>query len=94
MEKGDTVTISCGVKAYPEKVLFGTDAASFGPGLGWELGAWIATRTAREALVIALTDMVESNDISMDRAKEIATMVMRSNAANLYHLRLSSENSE
>ena len=45
-------------------------------------------------LDIALTDMVESNDISMDRAKEIATMVMRSNAANLYHLRLSSENSE
>ncbi len=79
---------------YPEKILYGTDAASFGPGLGWELGAWIAAGTARQALAIALSDMIASHEISEGRAKEIATMVMRSNAINLYDLHLDSNNSE
>ncbi len=73
---------------FPGKVLFGTDAASFGPGLGWELGAWIATATGRQALTIALSGMIRSNEVSRSRAKEIATMVMRTNAGKLYNLRL------
>lgn len=73
---------------YPGKVLFGTDAFGAGPGLGWEVNAWIASRTAREALTIALSGMVQDKEISMDRAKEIATMVMRTNASNLYNLGL------
>ena len=28
---------------FPEKILFGTDAVAFGPGLGWEMSAWIAS---------------------------------------------------
>lgn len=74
------------LRTYPEKVLFGTDASSFGPGLGWELGAWIATTTGRQALTMALTDMLRNEEVSRARAKEIATMVMRANAANLYNL--------
>jgi predicted TIM-barrel fold metal-dependent hydrolase len=73
---------------FPEKILFGTDAVSFGPGLGWEMSAWIASTTARQALSIALSGMIQSNEISRSRAKEIATMVMRTNAGNLYHLGL------
>ncbi len=73
---------------YPEKVLFGTDAFGAGPGLGWEINAWIASHTARQALTIALSGMVKDNEISLKRAKEIATMVMRSNASNLYNLGL------
>lgn len=73
---------------FPEKILFGTDAASFGPGLGWELNAWIATATGRQSLAIALSEMVRNNEISHKRAKEIATMVMRTNANNLYKLGL------
>ena len=73
---------------YPGKVLFGTDAFAAGPGLGWEVNAWIASKTAREALTIALSGMVNDNEISLDRAKEIATMVMRTNASNLYKLGL------
>jgi uncharacterized protein len=73
---------------FPEKILFGTDAVSFGPGYGWELGAWIASTTARKALTIALSEMVKSNEVSLNRAKEIANMVMRTNAGNLYHLGL------
>jgi predicted TIM-barrel fold metal-dependent hydrolase len=73
---------------FPEKVLFGTDACSFGPGLGWELNAWIASQTARQALAIALSGMMRANEISRSRAEEIATMVMRTNAGKLYNLGL------
>ena len=73
---------------FPEKILFGTDAVSFGPGLGWEMSAWIASTTGRQALAIALSGMIRDNEISRSRAKEIATMVMRTNAGNLYKLGL------
>lgn len=78
---------------FPEKILFGTDAFSSGPGLGWEMGAWIASDTGRKALTIALSEMINSNEISLTRAKEIATMVLRTNAGNLYQLGLSVSNS-
>jgi uncharacterized protein len=71
---------------FPEKVLFGTDAVSFGPGLGWEMSAWVAASSGRQALKIALSGMVKSNEISLIRAKEIAKMVLRTNAVNLYNL--------
>jgi hypothetical protein len=73
---------------FPGKVLFGTDAFNNGPGLGWELNAWIASNTAREALAIALSGMIKDHEISLDRAKEIAMMVMRTNANKLYNLGL------
>lgn len=73
---------------YPEKVLFGSDAAALGPDMGWELGAWVATRNGRAALALALSDMIRNGEVSRARAKEIATMVMRTNAATLYKLGL------
>ena len=73
---------------FPEKILFGTDAVSFGPGLGWEMGAWVASTTGRQALTIALSGMIKDHEISSSRAKEIAMMVLRNNANNLYHLGL------
>jgi uncharacterized protein len=73
---------------YPEKVLFGTDAAAFGPDLGWELSAWIGTTTARQALAVALTEMLRNGEASRARVEEIATMVLRTNAGKLYGLKL------
>ncbi len=73
---------------YPEKVLFGSDAAAFAPDAGWELAAWIATTTGRQALAIALTDMMRNGEVTRARAEEIATMVMRTNAGTLYKLPL------
>ena len=73
---------------YPEKVLFGSDAFANGPNAGWELSAWLASTTARRALAIALTAMLDDGEITRPRAQEIATMVLRTNAANLYKLPL------
>jgi len=73
---------------FPEKVIYGSDATAFGAGLGWEMSASIASHTARQALSIALSEMINSNEINLDRAKEIATMVLRTNADKLYNLGL------
>jgi hypothetical protein len=71
---------------YPEKVLFGSDAASLGPDMGWEVAAWIATKNGRAALSLALSEMVRNGEVGRGRAEEIATMVMRTNALKLYNL--------
>ena len=73
---------------YPEKVLFGSDAAVFGPDVGWEVAAWIATKNGRAALALALSAMIRNGEVSRARAEEIATMVMRTNAGTLYNLGL------
>lgn len=73
---------------FPEKVLFGSDAAAFGPDLGWEVVAWLGTRNGRSAVATALSDMLRHGEVTRERAQEIATMVMRTNAARLYQLNL------
>ncbi len=70
----------------PEHVLFGTDAGPFGPGLGWEETTWLGSRNTRRAITLALTQMVDDRAITADRAREIATRVLRTNAAELYRL--------
>jgi predicted TIM-barrel fold metal-dependent hydrolase len=72
--------------AYPEKVLFGTDAFDGGAEQGWEQVAWVASRSARRALVSALGGMVRDGDITTDRAKHLARMVLRENAMTAYHM--------
>lgn len=71
---------------WPDKVLFGTDAFEGGPNQGWEMGAWVASTTARKALAIALTSMVRDGDITLAQARALATKVLRDNAIALYHL--------
>jgi predicted TIM-barrel fold metal-dependent hydrolase len=73
---------------YPEKVLFGSDAFAAGPDAGWELAAWVGTDSARRALAIALTRLMQDGEVTRARAEEIATMVLRTNAAKLYDLGL------
>ena len=69
---------------YPEKILFGTDASpSFGE-IGWEETGWLAAQTARQALALALTEMIKDGEITRERALELARMVLRENAAKLY----------
>lgn len=72
----------------PEKVLFGSDAYSDEntPLADWEEKEWLMTRTAREALGLALTGMMRGGQITRARAAEIARMVLRENAVKLYGL--------
>jgi uncharacterized protein len=70
----------------PEKILFGTDASPATPEVGWEESAWLTSNTAREALALALTEMITDGEITRARASELARMVLRENAAALYKI--------
>jgi predicted TIM-barrel fold metal-dependent hydrolase len=72
---------------WPEKVLFGSDAFDGGAEQGWEQVAWVGTTTARRALAIALTGMMNDGEISRARAEQLARMVLRENAMAVYGLR-------
>jgi len=75
---------------YPEKILFGTDALPLTVTVGWEEIGWLTTKSARQALAIALTEMMNDGEITRKRASELARMVMRDNAVNLYGLKSNS----
>lgn len=76
---------------YPEKVLFGTDLYPGSGAYDWEEIGWQTSETARQALGIALTGMLLDGEITVRRANEIARMVLRENAINLYHLQVEQE---
>ncbi|MHC4510458.1 MAG: ankyrin repeat domain-containing protein [Planctomycetota bacterium] len=79
-----TKTIRAWLEWYPEKVLFGTDAYPESPLIDWEERACLSTKTARNALAVALTEMMNDEQISRNRALELAEMVLRTNAIRLY----------
>src|SRR5215831_1322979 len=72
---------------YPDKVLFGTDAFSFGPEVDWGEVAWLSNTTARQALTLALTGMMNDGEVDRARALELAHLVLHDNAAKLYGLK-------
>jgi predicted TIM-barrel fold metal-dependent hydrolase len=72
---------------YPEKVLYGTDLAPGPPEQDWDAIGYSTNRTARRALAIALTGMVNDGEITRARALELARMVLRENAMKLYGLK-------
>jgi predicted TIM-barrel fold metal-dependent hydrolase len=74
------------LEAFPDKVLFGTDAFSFGPEVDWPEVAWLSNTTARQALALALTGMMNDHEITRTQAVELAEMVLRRNAIKLYGL--------
>jgi hypothetical protein len=69
---------------YPEKTMFGTDLYPNTPELDWDVIGWQTTYSAREALAIALTGMIQDGEISRERALELAHMALHDNAAKLY----------
>ena len=77
-------TLRSWLTAWPEKVLFGTDAFDGGPDQGWEEGVYLGASTARRALAMALTGMMRDGEIDRPRAEVLARMVLRENAAKLY----------
>ena len=75
------------LESFPDKILFGTDAFAFGPEVGWGEVAWLSNTTARQALALALTGMMNDGEITRERALELARMVLRENAIKLYGLK-------
>lgn len=75
------------LELYPERVLFGTDTSPSSPEMGWEEQGWITTQTARRALALALTGMLEDHEITREQALQFAHMVLHDNAAKLYGFR-------
>jgi uncharacterized protein len=72
------------LELQPEKVLFGTDGYPYNDELDWPEATWIAAGNAREALTVALSAMERDNEITPQRARHIAQMVLRGNAEALY----------
>jgi hypothetical protein len=73
---------------HPEKVLFGTDAYSDvdSPLSDWEEKEVLLAGKSRRALAIALTAMMQNNEITRERELEISRLVLRENAMKLYGL--------
>jgi predicted TIM-barrel fold metal-dependent hydrolase len=72
------------LELFPEKVMFGTDLYPNTPEINWEEVGWQTTHSAREALAIALTGMMDDGEISRARALVLAKMALRENALKLY----------
>ena len=79
-------TLRLWLTSWPTKVMFGTDAADAAPLVGWDQLAGVASRNARRALSAALGAMVRDREITAERAKQLARMVMRENAIVAYRL--------
>jgi uncharacterized protein len=74
------------LSTYPEHVLFGTDATPVSDRINWEETGWVAATSARKALAIALSGMIEDGEIDGARARALARLVLHDNAWNLYGL--------
>lgn len=74
------------LESFPEKILFGTDLYPNTPEINWEEVGWQTSHSAREALAIALTGMMQDGEITRARALELAHMALHDNAAKLYGL--------
>jgi predicted TIM-barrel fold metal-dependent hydrolase len=72
------------LESFPEKILFGTDLYPNTPEINWEEVGWQTSHSAREALAIALTGMMQDGEITRVRALELARMALHDNAAKLY----------
>jgi predicted TIM-barrel fold metal-dependent hydrolase len=70
----------------PEKILFGTDAVVIDEVIGAEETYWLATETARQALALALSEMVQEGRCDEAEARRMARLLLHDNAAQLYGL--------
>jgi hypothetical protein len=82
--RGQAELLRIWLSAYPEKMLYGSDASPTTDEISWEETGWVAARTARDALSLALQGMIDDREISRARALELARMALHDNAKHLY----------
>lgn len=71
---------------YPEKVLFGTEAAILSDIIEAEETYWLAAESGRQALTLALSAMIDEKRCDEAEALRLARLLLRDNAAKLYGL--------
>src|SRR5260370_27807871 len=69
---------------YPEKIMFGTDLYPNTPEIDWESIGWQASHSAREALAIALTGIIQDCQITREGPMELAHLAIHDNAPHPY----------
>jgi uncharacterized protein len=74
------------LELYPEKILYATDAYPYSSSMGWEEAAYIANQNIRTSLGMALTGMMQDQQITEPQAEKLAHMVLHANAETLYKL--------
>jgi predicted TIM-barrel fold metal-dependent hydrolase len=77
------------IEISPDKVLFGTDGFELDPDMpfiNWEEFTCMGIRSARQALGLALTEMIRDGEITHEEAVGIARKVLRENAVSLYKM--------
>ena len=72
------------LETFPDKITFGTDAFPYNEVLGAEESYWLGAKSARTALAAALAEMISENEISEDRALELAHDYLHDTAVKLY----------
>jgi hypothetical protein len=82
--RGQAQMLRIWLSSFPEKMLYGSDASPTTDEISWEETGWVASRTAREALAMALQAMIDDHEITRARALELARMALRDNAKHLY----------
>jgi predicted TIM-barrel fold metal-dependent hydrolase len=74
------------IEVAPEKVLFGTDFFPLQAGSDGSEIAYLTTHTGRQAITLALQEMVADGDLTRDGALQVAREVLHDNAAGVYRL--------
>ena len=64
------------LETYPDKITFGSDSYPYSAALGSEETYWLGVYSARDALAAALAEMVASNEVTEDKALEIAQRLL------------------
>ncbi|MGC2822190.1 MAG: amidohydrolase family protein [Candidatus Sulfotelmatobacter sp.] len=77
-------TLKMWLETFPDKITFGTDAFPYNEVLGAEESYWLGVESSRTALAAALAEMISENEITEERALELAHGYLHDNAVKLY----------
>jgi hypothetical protein len=81
-------TLKMWLETFPDKITFGTDCFPYNEVLGAEESYWLGAQSSRMALAAALAEMISENEISENRALELAHGYLHDNAVKLYEGRV------
>jgi len=72
------------LEAYPDKIMYGSDAFPFTEAMGAEESYWMAVHSARTALAAALAEMESEDEVTEPQALELARDYLHDNALRMY----------